>query len=77
MPKIVTLPGDGIGREVMAACLELLAAAEAASGGPALRLTRLDEDAVEVVDLNRKFTHKVVVPDADEGTTVTLEKGGA
>lgn len=36
---VAVLPGDGIGREVMAACLELLAAAEAVSGGPALRLT--------------------------------------
>src|SRR5688572_8103798 len=36
---IAVLPGDGIGREVMPACLELLAAAEKASGGPALRFT--------------------------------------
>jgi len=36
---IAVLPGDGIGREVMPACLELLAAAEAASGGPTLRCT--------------------------------------
>ena len=35
---IAVLPGDGIGREVMAACLELLAAAQSASGGSALRL---------------------------------------
>ena len=34
---IAVLPGDGIGREVMPACLELLAAAEKVSGGPALR----------------------------------------
>ena len=36
---IAVLPGDGIGREVMAACLELLAAVESVAGGPALRLT--------------------------------------
>ena len=36
---IAVLPGDGIGREVMDACLELLAAAEQASGGPRLALT--------------------------------------
>ena len=36
---IAVLPGDGIGREVMPACLELLAAAGTASGGPALRFT--------------------------------------
>jgi len=37
---IAVLPGDGIGREVMDACLELLAAAEKASGGPRLNLTK-------------------------------------
>jgi 3-isopropylmalate dehydrogenase len=37
--EIAVLPGDGIGREVMPACLELLAAAERLSGGPALRFT--------------------------------------
>jgi 3-isopropylmalate dehydrogenase len=37
---IAVLPGDGIGREVMDACLELLAAAERASGGPRLALTK-------------------------------------
>jgi 3-isopropylmalate dehydrogenase len=37
---IAVLPGDGIGREVMDACLELLAAAQKASGGPGLALTR-------------------------------------
>ena len=37
---IAVLPGDGIGREVMDACLELLAALESASGGPRLRLTK-------------------------------------
>jgi len=36
---IAVLPGDGIGREVMDACLELLAAAGKASGGPRLALT--------------------------------------
>ena len=35
---IAVLPGDGIGREVMEACLELLAAAERATGGPRLAL---------------------------------------
>jgi 3-isopropylmalate dehydrogenase len=37
--EIAVLPGDGIGREVMPACLELLAAAEKVSGGPTLRCT--------------------------------------
>jgi len=37
---IAVLPGDGIGREVMDACLELLAAVEAASGGPRLVLSK-------------------------------------
>jgi 3-isopropylmalate dehydrogenase len=36
---IAVLPGDGIGREVMAACLEVLGAAEAVTGGPKLNLT--------------------------------------
>jgi 3-isopropylmalate dehydrogenase len=36
---IAVLPGDGIGREVMPACLELLAAAGNAAGGPRLRFT--------------------------------------
>jgi 3-isopropylmalate dehydrogenase len=35
---IAVLPGDGIGREVMDACLELLAQAEKISGGPRLAL---------------------------------------
>ena len=36
---IAVLPGDGIGREVMDACLELLAAVETVSAGPRLALT--------------------------------------
>jgi len=36
---IAVLPGDGIGREVMAACLEVLDAAQAVTGGPKLGLT--------------------------------------
>ncbi|MBH5397800.1 isocitrate/isopropylmalate dehydrogenase family protein [Bradyrhizobium sp. CNPSo 4010] len=37
---IAVLPGDGIGREVMAACLEVLSAVETtASGGPPLKTT--------------------------------------
>ncbi len=36
--NVAVLPGDGIGREVMTACLELLRAAEAVSGGPTLTL---------------------------------------
>jgi 3-isopropylmalate dehydrogenase len=36
---IAVLPGDGIGREVMPACLELLAAAQKAVDGPELRFT--------------------------------------
>jgi 3-isopropylmalate dehydrogenase len=43
--NVAVLPGDGIGREVMPACLELLAAAERASGGPALRFTKHDAGA--------------------------------
>jgi 3-isopropylmalate dehydrogenase len=35
---IAVLPGDGIGREVMAACLELLAAVEAKTAGAPLRM---------------------------------------
>jgi len=38
--EIAVLPGDGIGREVMDACLELLVAAEKTSGGPRLRLAK-------------------------------------
>lgn len=37
---IAVLPGDGIGREVMAACMEVLAVAEAVTGGPKLNLTK-------------------------------------
>jgi len=37
---IAVLPGDGIGREVMDACLELLAAVQKADGGPRLVLTK-------------------------------------
>src|SRR5687768_12977709 len=37
---IAVLPGDGIGREVMDACLELLEAAEAVTGGPRLAFAR-------------------------------------
>jgi 3-isopropylmalate dehydrogenase len=47
---IAVLPGDGIGREVMPACLELLAAAEAVSGGPRLRGTRYDAGALHYRD---------------------------
>jgi 3-isopropylmalate dehydrogenase len=47
---IAVLPGDGIGREVMPACLELLAAAEAASGGPTLRCTPYDAGALHYRD---------------------------
>jgi 3-isopropylmalate dehydrogenase len=36
---IAVLPGDGIGIEVMDACLELLRAAQATSAGPSLRFT--------------------------------------
>jgi 3-isopropylmalate dehydrogenase len=43
--EIAVLPGDGIGREVMEACLELLAAAERACGGPPLRLKSYDAGA--------------------------------
>ena len=47
---IAVLPGDGIGREVMDACLELLAAAERASGGPRLALTRHPAGALHYKD---------------------------
>jgi 3-isopropylmalate dehydrogenase len=43
--EIAALPGDGIGREVMAACLALLERVEAACGGPTLRLTAYDAGA--------------------------------
>ena len=43
--EIAVLPGDGIGVEVTAAALELLAAVEAACGGPALRFTRYEAGA--------------------------------
>ena len=48
--KIAVLPGDGIGREVMDACLELLAAAEGASGGPRLSLTTYPAGALHYRD---------------------------
>ncbi|HUP97075.1 MAG TPA: isocitrate/isopropylmalate dehydrogenase family protein [Usitatibacter sp.] len=47
---VAVLPGDGIGREVMDACLELLAAAEVASGGPRLRLTKHNAGAQYYVE---------------------------
>jgi len=37
---VAVLPGDGIGREVMEACLQVLAAAESADGGPRLALVK-------------------------------------
>ena len=48
--EIAVLPGDGIGREVMPACLELLAAAEAASGGPRLHCTTYPAGALHYRD---------------------------
>lgn len=47
---IAVLPGDGIGREVMDACLELLSAAEKASGGPRLALARHPAGALHYKD---------------------------
>jgi 3-isopropylmalate dehydrogenase len=43
--EIAVLPGDGIGVEVMTACLELLRAAQSACGGPALNCTVYDAGA--------------------------------
>jgi 3-isopropylmalate dehydrogenase len=42
---VAVLPGDGIGKEVMRACLELLREAERISGGPALNCTNYDAGA--------------------------------
>jgi len=42
---IAVLPGDGIGTEVMSACLELLRAAQSVCGGPALDCTAYDAGA--------------------------------
>ena len=47
---IAVLPGDGIGREVMDACVELLAAAEQASGGPTLKLAKHPAGALHYRD---------------------------
>ena len=47
---IAVLPGDGIGREVMPACLALLAAAEPLTGGPALRCTSWPAGALHYRD---------------------------
>ncbi len=47
---IAVLPGDGIGREVMPACLAILAAAEALTGGPALRCTNWPAGALHYRD---------------------------
>ena len=47
---IAVLPGDGIGREVMDACLELLDVAGKASGGPKLVLTRHPAGALHYKD---------------------------
>jgi 3-isopropylmalate dehydrogenase len=47
---IAVLPGDGIGREVMPACLALLAAAQAADGGPALRFATHEAGALHYRD---------------------------
>ena len=47
---IAVLPGDGIGREVMDACLALLDAAERASGGPRLALTNHPAGALHYRD---------------------------
>ena len=47
---IAVLPGDGIGREVMDACLGLLEAAERVTGGPRLVLTRHPAGALHYKD---------------------------
>ena len=47
---IAVLPGDGIGREVMPACLAILSAAEALTGGPALRCTAWSAGALHYRD---------------------------
>ena len=48
--RIAVLPGDGIGREVMPACLALLEAAAAATGGPALACTTYPAGALHYRD---------------------------
>jgi 3-isopropylmalate dehydrogenase len=55
---IAVLPGDGIGREVMDACLEVLAALENADGGPRLILTKHPAGALHYRDTG------VALPDA-------------
>ena len=45
---IAVLPGDGIGREVMDACVELLAAVEKVAGGPRLALSTHAAGALQV-----------------------------
>jgi len=55
---IAVLPGDGIGREVMDACLELLAAVEKALGGPRLVLAKHPAGALHYRDTG------VALPDA-------------
>jgi 3-isopropylmalate dehydrogenase len=47
---VAVLPGDGIGREVMDACLGLLEAAERVTGGPRLALTRHPAGALHYRD---------------------------
>ena len=55
---IAVLPGDGIGREVMDACLELLAAVAKSLGGPRLVLTKYPAGALHYRDTG------VALPDA-------------
>jgi len=55
---IAVLPGDGIGREVMDACLELLAAVEKLDGGPRLSLRKHPAGALHYRDTG------VALPDA-------------
>ncbi|HZZ91791.1 MAG TPA: isocitrate/isopropylmalate dehydrogenase family protein [Usitatibacter sp.] len=55
---IAVLPGDGIGPEVMDACLEVLAAVEKADGGPRLALTKYPAGALHYRDTG------VALPDA-------------
>ncbi|WMY11784.1 isocitrate/isopropylmalate dehydrogenase family protein [Paraburkholderia phenoliruptrix] len=43
--EVAVLPGDGIGKEVMASCLEILRVAEAVSGGPSLECKKYDAGA--------------------------------
>ena len=59
---IAVLPGYGIGREVMDACLALLAAAERSSGGPRLALTTHPAGALHYKESGEALHLQVMEP---------------